>query len=367
MVAKAMNNGKPYWRVDARFTNASGQRKGERRFFELKEEAEGWAKQHRIAVKREGMGVFDNEELAEFGWTISDALRFALEHLRKRKASVLVETAVAELIKTKRGAGRSSRYCDDLKLRLGRLSSAFKDRTVREITTAELNDFFASLKVAAGTWNTFRRDIRTLWSFAEDNGWAEAVIAKKTQRARGKSTPPAILTPEQTAVLLAESSDDELLAFHAIGVFAGLRVSEIMKIQWGRHVNLTKGFIELDASITKTNQRRLVPILPNLRAWLQPIAKPSGMVITRGLRKRDAAARQRAGITWQEHIMRHSFASYRLADVQSAPQVSLETGHSVAILYTHYRELVMPDDAKRYFAIFPSVSAAEKIVPISAA
>ena len=65
--------------------------------------------------------------------------------------------------------------------------------------------------------------------------------------------------------------------------------------------------------------------------------------------------------------MRHSFASYRLADVQSAPQVSLETGHSVAILYRHYRELVMPDDAKQYFGIFPSMSAAEKIVAIPAA
>jgi integrase len=110
-----------------------------------------------------------------------------------------------------------------------------------------------------------------------------------------------------------------------------------------------------------------VPILPNLRAWLQPIAKPSGLLINGGLRKRHEAARNAAGIKWVEHIMRHSFASYRLADVQSAPQVSLETGHSVAILYNHYRELVMPEDAKRYFGIFPSVSAAEKIVPMPAA
>jgi site-specific recombinase XerD len=359
-ISQITKNGKKVWQVAARFTNANGERVGERRTFVLKKEAEGWADQVRIAFKNQGAGTFDNEELKSFGWTVSDAIRFALEHLRKQKGSVSVETAITELIETKRRAGRSKRYCHDLALRLGRFSAAFKGKTVGEITTAELNDFLASLKVAAGTWNTFRRDIRTLWSFAEDNKWAEAVTAKKTQRAKGKSTAPAILTPEQTATLLAESNDDELLAYHAIGVFAGLRVSEIMKIQWGRHVNLSKGFIELDASITKTGQRRLVPILPNLRAWLEPIAKPSGMVITGRLRVRHDAARERAGITWSEHIMRHSFASYRLAEVQNAPQVSLETGHSVAILYHHYRELVMRNAAKAYFGIFPSVSAGEK-------
>ena len=161
-----------------------------------------------------------------------------------------------------------------------------------------------------------------------------------------------ILLPEEVVVLLTESKDDELLAYHAIGVFAGLRSSEIRRLQWGRNVDLVTGFIKLDASITKTGQRRLVPILPNLRAYLEPIAKPfSTMVVTSLLDDRAQAARKRAGIEWTENIMRHSFVSYRLADTQNAAQVAEEAGHSVTILRKHYRELVTPEDAKRYFAI----------------
>ena len=325
-ISQITKNGRKVWQVAARFTNANGERVGERRTFNFKKEAEGWADQVRIKFKNEGADTFDNEELSSFGWTVSDAIRFALEHLRKQKGSVSVKTAITELIETKRRAGRSSRYCNDLALRLGRLSAAFAGKTIGEITTTQLNTFLASLNVAAGTWNTFRRDIRTLWSFAEKNKWAEAATAKNTERARGDTTPPAIVTPEQAASLLAASSDDELLAYHAIGLFAGLRVQEIVKLDW-RNVNFEKGFIDVGVLKAKTRMRRHAPLTDNLRAWLQPIAKPVGKIISGGLRKRHELARRRAGITWQENILRHSFVSYRLADTQDSARVALESGH----------------------------------------
>jgi integrase len=157
-------------------------------------------------------------------------------------------------------------------------------------------------KVSAGTWNTYRRDICTLWDFCEKHEWAKALTAKNTERAKGNGAAPVILLPEEAAALLTESKDDELLAYHAIAVFAGLRPSEIKKLQWGKHVDLVAGFIRLDAAITKTAQRRLVPILPNLRAWLEPVAKPFGtMVVTSRIDDRAKVARERAGISGPEH------------------------------------------------------------------
>jgi hypothetical protein len=47
------------------------------------------------------------------------------------------------------------------------------------------------------------------------------------------------------------------------------------------------------------------------------------------------------------------FASYRLAQLQNADQVALETGHSAKVLFTNYRELVTPEEAKRWFGIVP--------------
>lgn len=269
-----------------------------------------------------------------------------------------------QLIEAKAAAGRSERYCNDLSLRLRRLCAAFKESKVAEIGTADLEGFLGSLNVAAETRNTFRRDIRTLWSFAEKRGWGSAQTAKNTERAQAFERPPGILTPEQAAALLAESKDNDLLAFHAIGLFAGLRVAEIKALDW-RDVDLAGGFIHVGAKISKTRSRRLVPIVHNLLAWLQPIAKATGPVVERGLRYRHEAARERAGIKqWPDNCMRHSFVSYRLAATGNAAQTALESGHDQAVLFAHYRELVKPKDTERFFAIMPSGEAGEKIVAI---
>jgi integrase len=139
-------------------------------------------------------------------------------------------------------------------------------------------------------------------------------------------------------------------------------------LNW-KDVDLTGGLIHVGAKISKTRARRLVPILENLRVWLQPIAKLSGPVVERELRYRHEAARERAGIEeWPENCMRHSFVSYRLAATQNAPQTALESGHDQAVLFKHYRELVRPKDAERFFSIRPAdKDAEEKIVSISAA
>jgi integrase len=143
-----------------------------------------------------------------------------------------------------------------------------------------------------------------------------------TERAQAIATPPGVLTPEQAAALLAESKDNDLLAFHAIGLFAGLRVAESKALDW-RDVDLGGGFIHVGAKISKTRSRRLVPFTPNLLAWLQPIAKPVGPVVEKELRYR-----HEAGIKeWTENSMRHSFVSYRLAATGNAAQTALESGH----------------------------------------
>jgi hypothetical protein len=51
--------------------------------------------------------------------------------------------------------------------------------------------------------------------------------------------------------------------------------------------------------------------------------------------------------------LRHSYASYRLAAIQNAAQVALEMGNSSEIVFKHYRELVKPEAALKWFSIFP--------------
>ena len=357
-IKPVMKNGKPAVLVDARIAG-----RGQRRFFSNEKAAKTWAEIQRARRKGEGIRAFDDSELGAYGWTVQAAIRFTLDHLRRQAASVPIEEAIRQLLESKKAAGRSKSYLTVLALNLRKLSDHFVGRIISTISTTDLEQFLAGLNIAPETWNTIRRDCVTLWSFAMKAKFAQENVAKATERAKSIDRPPGILTPPQAAALLAESKDNDLLAFHSIALFGGLRVSEIKALDW-RDVDLAGGFVHVGAKISKTRSRRLVPIVPNLFAWLQPIAKTSGPVVERRLRYRHEAARKRAGIKqWPDNCMRHSFVSYRLAAIGNAAQVALESGHDQAILFRHYRELVRPKDAERFFSIVPTESR-DKIVAI---
>jgi hypothetical protein len=119
---------------------------------------------------------------------------------------------------------------------------------------------------------------------------------------------------------------------------------------------------------SKTGSRRLIPISDNLRAWIQPLAARSGPVAPVGLRFRFDAVKEAAGFKeWPANCMRHSYASYRLAQCHDAAKVSLEMGNSPQMIFAHYRELVKPKDARRFWSIKPSGDAGKKIVSIGKA
>jgi hypothetical protein len=58
--------------------------------------------------------------------------------------------------------------------------------------------------------------------------------------------------------------------------------------------------------------------------------------------------------TWKPNALRHSYASYRLADIKDAARVALEMGNSPSMLFRNYRELVTEQEAKGWFSVLPS-------------
>ena len=128
--------------------------------------------------------------------------------------------------------------------------------------------------------------------------------------------------------------------------------------------------IEVAAEKAKTASRRLVPILPPLRKWLLPLKKAAGRVIEFGSYTPFDRARSRfckSGIKtrgreiefqWKSNALRHSFASYRLADIKDAARVALEMGNSPSMLFRNYRELVTEKQATEWFSVLPKATRA---------
>ncbi len=178
---------------------------------------------------------------------------------------------------------------------------------------------------------------------------------------------PEIFKVDELQALLqaATHTAHDVVPMLAIGAFAGLREAEIQRLDWSE-VDLARGHIEVKAAKAKSARRRIIQIQPNLAEWLRPYAAMKGSVVPEGARGKLDRVRKDAGLSrWPNNGLRHSFASYRLAACYDAPRVAGELGHtSPQMLYSTYRELVLPEEAERYWKIVPAVKA-ENLVAFS--
>jgi integrase len=300
------------------------------------------------------------------GVGLVDAARFyARHHGRDVKRKAVVE-AVWEMIESKKISGVSDVYLNDLRYRLGMFADSFQCDLVT-LTPDDVQSFFDRINLSARSFNNFLRTLRTFCRFAQDRGWLskEVDLLSSVKRRKEKSTPVEILTPQEMAALL-EHATPEIAPCFALGAFAGLRSEEILRLEWG-DVTRRPGFIEVAADKAKTAARRLVPITDNLASWLRPSWSNDGPLWqnTKAMffKTRLRAAAQ-ARIKWKQNALRHSFISYRLAEIQDVNRVALEAGNSPQMIFRHYRELATPDQARTWFSIAPATS--NKVIAISA-
>jgi integrase len=285
--------------------------------------------------------------LQPFSKTMVDAAQFYLAHLETISASASVSRAIRELPTE----GCSVRYKRDLKYRLGKFEKEFGGRMMAEIKTGELDMFLNDLKLGAVSQNTFRRRLVTLWKFANKNGWCNATVATNTRRATEEAPDEVgILTPEELTRLLNVAAKDTL-PYWAIAVFAGLRASELERLEWS---DVNHDHILVRARNSKTKTRRAVDIQPNLLRWLKLCRNRAGKVAPLNLRTKLLADRERAGLTnWKPNCLRHSHGSYYLAKFQSTDKTAYQMGNTPEIVEGHYRQVVAPADAARWWAIEP--------------
>jgi integrase len=350
-----------------------------RQFFKDKTEAETVLQQKLVEDENQGRsGLSFNErqraeylecveKLQPFGVTIRDAVNFYLPHLQATNRTCTAAELVKELLKVKEADGASERYLSDLRSRLTQFSDAFDGKPVAEITAPQIDAWLRSLsdretgkRLSAVTRNNYRRVLIVALNFAKGNGYCIDNPAEQTAKAKEIDAAVGILTVEQTARLI-ENAAPELVPYLAIGAFAGLRRAELERLDW-KEVDLQSGLIEVTASKAKSARRRFVKIQPNLAKWLQPYAQLSGNVTPSGYRVLLETARGAAGIEqWPQNALRHSFASYHLARFNDAAALALELGHTNSnLVFQHYRQLVRPKEAERYWKIVPV--AGKKVV-----
>jgi integrase len=303
--------------------------------------------------------------LADYGKTINDATGFYVDHLeRVRRCRTTVAELAAEVLEAKRKDGRAPAYVADLRKRLARFCQDFGDRLIAEISTQELDNWLRGLDCAPKTRANFRANIGVLFSHAQAHRLIDLNPILRTAKPKLPDNPPEIFAVNELRALLetAQRTAPDVLPMLAIGAFAGVRDAEIKRLDW-HEVNVARGHIEIKGAKAKSARRRIIPIQPNLAAWLRPYSGMKGSVVPEGARGKLDLVRKAAGLVrWPNNGLRHSFASYRLAAIHDAPRVAAELGHtSPQMLYSTYRELVLPEEAERYWEIKPAAEAANVV------
>ena len=299
----------------------------------------------------------------------------AQDYIRRNPAerpARTVRQVADELIALKTHRKASARYLEDLKIRLAKLVERFAVR-VDTVTTADVQEWLDGMSGAPRTIRNFRQTASGLFKFAEARGYiarGENPVTA-TERLKTKTADAIeIYSPVELARLLA-AAPDSFKPVLAIQAFAGLRSAEVMRLDW-QNVKLGRGHIEITAANAKTASRRIVPVLPNLAAWLKDAAQKSGKIFphTRAYfheTQRDISAKTKTdklpALPWKHNALRHSFISYRVADIQNVAQVALEAGNSPGMIFGHYRELVTAEDAKLWFTITPEQPASVVSLP----
>ena len=326
---------------------------------------------------REAVGLSQRElsdfitaknKLAEYDETINEAVKFRVDHLeRVRRCKITVAQLADEVLKAKRQDGRSAKYLDMLRLYFKRFRQHFGERLIADITVEELDTWLRDLPGSPKTRADYRANIGVLFSYAAQRRMIDFNPISFTAKPKLIDKAPEIFTVDELHALLetAKQQAPDVLPMLAIGAFAGLRDAEIKRLDWSE-VD-ARGHIEVKAAKAKSARRRIVPIQPNLAMWLRPYAGMTGDVVPVAARGKVERVRKAAGLQrWPKNGLRHSFSSYRLAAIHDAPRVAAELGHTTPqLLYSTYRELVLPTEAERYWKIEPAATA-EKIVAFSA-
>jgi integrase len=386
-VRKYRDKKRPHLKYVVNYREA-GKRK--RAFFETEKEAETEAQVKNIELINQGregaefptslriMAQHAAELLQPFGKTIADAAAHYVVHLKSVERSCTVGALVDEVIAAKkRACGKKQRpashdYIVDLNVRLGRFKKTFGERTVATITPLEIDDWVSGLKDKHGdnlspkSRGNYARALGVAFTYAVKRGYAPGNPMKEVEKPTGDSK-PGILSVEQTARLL-ECASPELLPHIAIGAFAGLRASEIERLDW-RHIDFQENEIAVAGDGESHKSERHVDMLPNLREWLLPLRKLNGAITPENFRKHFEEARTAAKISpWPNNALRHSFGSYHLKHFGNDAQTRLQMGHwrDSEVLFGHYRRAVTRRNAERYWNLVPNGDAScSKVVSMA--
>jgi len=279
---------------------------------------------------------------------LETAKRLQQPSLRGFPFGLTVSQCIAELIAAKRAGNRREVYLKSLSHYLTRFARNRELVPVADVTTEDIEAWLIQFPLPYSR-QTWLNRISTLFSFAVRRGHCDKNPCDRIERVTIDRKPPKILTPAEAETLL-RMVPNVCRPYLILGMFAGIRPDELMRLAWD-DVDLETKTVKVDG---KTRRRRIVPLELKTVALLAacPLRRGSIAPSAGVVRSFKRAARAVLGwLAWPKDVLRHTAASYLLAAHKDAGKVALWLGNSEKILMSHYHEPVRNDDSGRFWGL----------------
>lgn len=326
--------------------------------------------------------LVEARELLAGAGTLGEAARDAAARAAARDASKPVGEAVAAFMDTKAETLRETTLAS-YRYTLERTLEPLHGRTLSDIGPADLEAVLADKKPTACAMHYRNARAFIKWAAAPARRWCAADALEGVEIAKVRADSDiAILRADDVRALLDAAprvSPSAAVAF-AVAVFAGVRMGELAKLLW---CDVREQEIEIGPRIAKRHARRLVPISPTLRAWLDayrppdvapddPITGPNWREVNRAVRRLagwDVAARILENLPeptrgkWPANAPRHTHASVQVAVGTSLDDLVFAFGHAAGhdLLRRHYVSRMSRRAALEILRIGPNGSKLETI------
>jgi integrase len=357
-----------------------------RKSFPSKEEAEGEGARLRAELRRAGdrVAAVTPEERARWlaledrcraaHGTIEDAVEFWLAS-RPTADTPPLSTLLPRWDEAKEGR-RGSRHRDQVRLHWKDFVDDVERWRGMDIPATEATAADVMRHMERPEWSAGTRRAR-LASLSCVFGWAarQRLVASNVVSLVHRPELPIVdeirfATVEEARALLTRAwemgpANRDLVVYLVLGMFAGVRRSEIQRTRGGDFHLASGEFVvplgKLSANITakrRTRKRRVVDLEITALEWLRACEverwKPDELIIRPNWRRR--WERVQAVIQpWPENVLRHTFPTYHFALYRNEARLQSLIGHDSAnTLREHYLGLVRREQAEAFWALRPS-------------
>jgi integrase len=254
---------------------------------------------------------------------------------------------------------------------LEEFANTFVGHTICDLTKQHLTTYLSGHgKVSARTRNGRRNAVKMFLKWAVEHDYLPAhhklLVADGMKKEVQDTGEVELYSPKELRMMMDYARQRHeyrpLLPVLMLQSLAGLRLQEVMRLAW-QDVFRVPRHVEISATKSKTRQRRLVQIVPALKAWLRDYCGEDGPVWS----GTDARANtldnfhhlfgkmlEELGIPAKRNGLRHGYCSYSFALNSNENYVAAQAGNSPAMIHAHYKGLATKAEAKKWFAVRPA-------------